>query len=332
MSVAFSPDGKMLASGVWYGTVRLWDVASGKEIRQLQGHNRAVFSLVFSPDGKMLASAGHDGTVRLWDVASGKEVHQLQGHPERDTNVVPELAEAMARKYEVYAVVFSPDGKMLASAGHDGTLRLWEVCTGKEIRKLEGPQETLYGLAMSPDGKTVASAGNDKTVLIWLLAELWAGSSISAGKLDPKQLESLWADLAGQDTSKAYQAVGTLIAGARDSVPFLQEQMCPVKPVDGQQFPVSDGCPGPVPPFCKGHRDLSRQGSIGGEWVKALQQRRTLIDSWPGGCVRTANVTPGQHSAADSFSQPCSITTSPARPEPDAQCHESGSSTVPPWR
>jgi WD40 repeat protein len=115
-SVAFSLDGKILASGSDEGTIKLWHVATGKEICDMGGHANSIRSLIFSPDGKILASGGDDRTITLWDVATGKKLHILQG-----------LGEA------VTSLVFSPDGKTLASESNDHIMKLWDVAIGKEL-------------------------------------------------------------------------------------------------------------------------------------------------------------------------------------------------------
>jgi WD40 repeat protein len=153
LSVAFSPDGKVLASGSYDKTIELWEVATGRKITSLTGHSNYVLSVAFSPDGRVLASGSFDKTIKLWEVATGREINSLSGH----SNVV-------------FYVAFSPDGKVLASGSGDKTIKLWEVATGREINTLSGNSFSVYSVAFSPDGKVLASGSSDKTIKLWEVA------------------------------------------------------------------------------------------------------------------------------------------------------------------
>jgi RNA polymerase sigma factor (sigma-70 family) len=152
LSVAFAPDGKSLAFPS-HLDVLMCDVATGKELQRLHGHTNGICGVAFSPDGRLLASASHDKTVRLWDTATGKDLAVCQGH-----------------QGTAYKVAFFPDGKTLASAGLDKTVRIWEASSGNELSRLEGHTGEVYGLAIAPDGKTLATSGQDKTVRLWDVA------------------------------------------------------------------------------------------------------------------------------------------------------------------
>jgi WD40 repeat protein len=152
-SVAFSPDGKLLATGGFDNTIKLWDWPSGKELHTLKGHTDQVYSVAFSPDGNLLASGSKDKTIRLWDPKDGKFVRELKGHGDI-----------------VDSVTFSPDGKFLASAGADKSVRLWNPADGKEVKKLGDHKGSVYRAAFSPDGKLLASCSQDTTIKLWDVA------------------------------------------------------------------------------------------------------------------------------------------------------------------
>jgi WD40 repeat protein len=155
-AVALTSDAKTLATASYDQTIKLWDVASGKELKTLTGHNGAVYDLSFNPAGTILASCGADRTVKLWDVKTGARLDTFSQSTK-----------------ELYAVAFSPDGKHVVAGGADNRIRRWDISpTAKEntnplVITRFAHEGAVLKLAYSADGKTLVSSGEDKLVRLW---------------------------------------------------------------------------------------------------------------------------------------------------------------------
>ncbi len=150
ISLAFSPDDKLLVTGGADGEIRLWRVADGKEIFSFRGHSDWVSSVAFSPNGKIIASCSYSRSVKLWDFCTGESLINLQGH------------SRVARE-----VSFNPNGTILASSSDDHTIKLWNVNTGKCIKTLKGHTNRVASVAFTPDDKFLVSGSYDETIKIW---------------------------------------------------------------------------------------------------------------------------------------------------------------------
>ncbi len=149
-SLAQSHDGQWLASGSADRSVRLWHLASGRELRSLRDHPQDVTAVAWSRDDQLLASGGNDGAIRLWETSTGRLISTIAAH-----------------EGFVTALAFSPDGQALVSSGTDKSLKLWHPVSAQRLRSVEGLAESVDALAYSPDGRTLATGGVDRNLRLW---------------------------------------------------------------------------------------------------------------------------------------------------------------------
>ncbi|WP_375769088.1 SIR2 family protein [Archangium gephyra] len=147
---AVTPDGRRVVSASWDGTLKIWDLETGRELVALVGHGNYVIACAVTPDGRHVVSASHDGTLKVWELRTGREVVTLVGH---------------AR--EVNDCVVTPDGRRVVSASYDGTLKVWELETGRELATLKGHRADVLGCEVTPDGRHVVSTSWDSTLKVW---------------------------------------------------------------------------------------------------------------------------------------------------------------------
>jgi RNA polymerase sigma factor (sigma-70 family) len=221
--LVFSPDGTRLAVVITGQPARVYETATGKEVRLTPpapppdgvvppggGVPDEAVGAAFSPDGKLLATGGQYGAVRLWDLATGRQIRVFNGHAGW-----------------VQGLAFSADGRTLA-AGNWRNVKLWEVATGQQRRRLEGHEGDACALAFSPDGRSLASGSSDTTGLVWDLAGRPA-------ELPPTELELAWTDLRGNDAARAYAALWQLAGSPKQALPLLREVLAPARSIDADR-------------------------------------------------------------------------------------------------
>jgi WD40 repeat protein len=254
--LAFSPDGRTLATIEFRANrVQLWEVQSGK--RQALLTHEMVHGVAFSPDGRTLVTGGWDQALRLWELPSGKlrETYFLPGKPDPHKETY--------RDPRIEYVVYSPDGRLLATWQLDGSICLWRESSGKVISKFKAAQGQGPALAFSPDGMWLACVGDDNAV--WVceprsgqvvlrlaghqggvcsLAYSPDGRTLVSGSRDntgllwslrppepstPRDIESLWGDLGRADALAAYQAVWRMAEAPDEALPLLRQRLKPIQ-------------------------------------------------------------------------------------------------------
>jgi WD40 repeat protein/tRNA A-37 threonylcarbamoyl transferase component Bud32 len=192
LSVSWSPNGTLLATGSEDLTATVWDAVSGQEMLTLKGHTSAVSSVSWSPDGTRLTTGSHDGTAKVWDAASGQEMRTLTGHtgPVYATSWSPDgtrlatgSGDGMIKVWEaadgrqrltlrghtgwVRSLSWSPNATRLATGSVDGTAKLWDATSGREMHTLKGHMGAVLSVSWSPDGTRLATGGHDGTAKVW---------------------------------------------------------------------------------------------------------------------------------------------------------------------
>jgi hypothetical protein len=234
---AFSPDGALFVTSTADLTLHFWDARSWRQRWQVAGQPSCSRLRCFLPHGHSFLAQDAAGGLSVWEAASGKERMRLQsavavgpgadeGHPRQA------LPQAPPRTGASHAVAVSADGKLLA-CDEGNAIRVRQLASGKELRRLVGHRDAIFALAFSPDGRWLASASGDTTALVW------DGSAIrlprDGARLTSDELNVLWDNLAARDAALAYRAILRLAQRPAESVPYLGRHLRAAQSPDARQ-------------------------------------------------------------------------------------------------
>ncbi len=265
--ISYSPDGKTVMTSQ-RGEIRVWDVASGREVGPLIVSEKLYTEgVALSPYGRLLATGGIvyrpvqevlDPPIRLWELASGREVATLVGHSE-----------------STLCLAFSPDGRLLASgsgdqwSNGDHTARIWDVGTGRELRRFEAHRGMVTGIAFTPDGRSVVSGSEDATALVWDISDL-KDERTAARAISADERRARWDELAGNDARAAYLATWALSVSS--AVALLGERLLPATSPDPHGIPAAIG-PISSPEVLRSLRAIAALARIGTPEARAVLER-----------------------------------------------------------
>jgi len=243
VGLAFSPDGRILATNGPKNSICTFDAATGKEGSRITlPQQTGSTTFAFAPDSRSLVTENPNKTYTVWEVWTGGVRGQfgeaapavVGGNTASIIFVNGNLVQGVGGA--VPCVAISPDGRMLAGRSHDGAVQVWDIFKGKKLAHLLGHQGTLTGLAFAADGSRLVSGSQDTTALVWDTAALKKNVAIPVAKLTDKQVEAIWTDLTGSDSRKALQGIVALAGSPEQAVPFLARQLKPIEPPDAKRI------------------------------------------------------------------------------------------------
>ncbi len=296
--LAFSPDGKTLVTFIApqqmlvqgrpqlqadSNSLRFFDIATGKEVRNISmPPGNTIHQLAYSLDGRLLICENLDKTISSWEIASGQERSRM-GDPAaaapQSTATTWVGVNGIARSGPPIApmgltIASSRDGSLIAAPGPNNTIKVYDASLGKEVGSFRGHDGAIASLVFAGDGKVLVSGGNDSTLLVWDLARLKREPRPMFAEFQPKEFETLWADLLSSDAAKAGKTVHSLIARADASVALLQGRIHPAAPIEPTKIDqlLIDLDSSAFPKRALATKELEKIGELA---IPALQKRLT---------------------------------------------------------